>query len=140
MTREYRDCWPHPCRAYHGTYAHTSGEDPCRCPCHEAPRGPFARWHDDGRRELEADALEEARRAVIALAIELGDTGEHLEPWRAVGRALEAIRPGWRDHRHPATYGYCRLEPWRSALEDLYRTTYENALTNHDDPAAYRSR
>jgi hypothetical protein len=27
-------CWPHPCRDYHESYAHASGEDPCRCCCH----------------------------------------------------------------------------------------------------------
>ena len=29
-----RDCWPFPCRDYHDTYAHQSGEDPCTCSCH----------------------------------------------------------------------------------------------------------
>jgi len=29
-------CWPHPCRDYHRTEAHRSGEDPCNCRCHEA--------------------------------------------------------------------------------------------------------
>lgn len=28
-------CWPFPCRDYHDTYEHRTGEDPCACPCHK---------------------------------------------------------------------------------------------------------
>jgi hypothetical protein len=34
MAQDFRTCWPFPCRVYHDTFAHKSGEDPCACPCH----------------------------------------------------------------------------------------------------------
>lgn len=45
-------CWPLPCRDYHETHAHRSGDDPCRCGCHDYD-GPGARAIAD-RREYAA--------------------------------------------------------------------------------------
>jgi len=30
------ECWPHPCRDYHDTDLHITGESPCSCRCHRA--------------------------------------------------------------------------------------------------------
>jgi len=38
-----RHCRPFPCRQWHGTYAHLSGESPCECPCHGDAAGSARR-------------------------------------------------------------------------------------------------
>jgi hypothetical protein len=39
--RPFRDCWPHPCKGYHATNAHLTGEDPCICRCHNDDKRGF---------------------------------------------------------------------------------------------------
>lgn len=32
------DCYPYPCRAFHGSWEHLEGRKVCLCPCHAKPR------------------------------------------------------------------------------------------------------
>lgn len=41
--RTDRDCWPFPCRDYHGTEDHRTGAEPCACSCHIKGRSPAER-------------------------------------------------------------------------------------------------
>ena len=41
------DCWPFGCAAYHETWAHTEGDDPCACRCHSEVRTYIAHRADE---------------------------------------------------------------------------------------------